>query len=106
MIKLGTRTVQRIRVIVSEGEENKVLKWCERTGYVLTDSKPVHNILLAHADKIRARRLSKRSKPVPNPWGIVKGMAVFTAERPLIRAHRFSSSGIGCFVYIPPTIRS
>ena len=59
------------------------MKWCQRTGYVLIDSAPVHNVLLAHADKIRARRIPKRLNPVLNPLGIVKGMALFTAERPL-----------------------
>ena len=84
MIKLGTRTMQRIRFIAKKGEEDKVKKWCKRTGYVITDAGPVHNVLLARADKIRTHRLTKRLNPVSNPLGIVKGMALFTAERPLI----------------------
>ena len=100
MIKLGTRTMQRIRFIAKKGEEDKVKKWCKRTGYVITDAGPVHNVLLARADKIRTHRLTKRLNPVSNPLGIVKGMALFTAERPLIKRRMLRTN-----VYVPsPTL--
>lgn len=99
MINLGSRAVQRIRFIASKGEEDKVMKWCKRTGYVLTDSGPVHNVLLAHADGIRPQRSSRRLKPVANPLGIVKGKAVFTAERPMIKKRMMRT-----VVYIPSSV--
>ena len=99
MIKLGDRAIQRIMFIAKDGERDKVMKWCERTGYVLTNSEPVHNVLLVHADRIRARRLPKHLKPVPNPLGIVKGMALYTAERAMVRRRMLRT-----VVYVPPGV--
>ena len=77
MIKFGTRKLERIRFVSSEGEEDKVMKGCERTGYVLTDKQPVHRILLQQYGKQYGKC------PKGNSWDIIEGYGLFTAERPI-----------------------
>jgi hypothetical protein len=73
MIKLGARKIERVRFISSDGEEDKVEKWCKRTGYLLIDKQPVHRILLQQYGKC----------PKGNSWDIIEGFGLFTAERPI-----------------------
>jgi hypothetical protein len=48
---------------------------------MLVDSQPVHRILLVTL--LEGRIGKKHLPPVKNPLKIMKGLAVYTAERPL-----------------------
>lgn len=93
ILKLGTRKIERIRFIarcarllkngrVSKPEDpDRVMAFCRRNGYVLVNSQPVHRVLFMQARADQAGEIL--SATVKDPWEIVKGLAVFTAERPL-----------------------
>jgi hypothetical protein len=92
IIELGSRKIERLRFIarqgkvmtkkgrISKSDPDGVMKFCERMGYVLVNAQPVHKILLEHA---RSGKIGKKDFPLNDPLGIVKGLALFTAERPL-----------------------
>ena len=93
ILKLGSRKIERLRFIarqgkvqtkkgrISKSDPDGVMKFCKRTNYVLIDSQPVHRVLLVHA---RSGLIGKKKQsPVKNPLKIMKGLAVYTAERSL-----------------------
>lgn len=85
MKKLGTRKFERIRFILGRGEEEKVsaLAFFKRTGYVPTDTHPVHQLYLEHLGPITIEGVTYKRDSKKKPLDLVEGLAILTAERPL-----------------------
>ncbi len=85
--------MERREVIFSDREEKEMSAWFARTGFVPVEEKPLHRVLYFHVKmgcfgKKKALKVSKAR--IEDPFQLVKGMRMFTVERPYQRKRRAS----------------
>jgi hypothetical protein len=84
MITIGHRIMERQEVIFSDREKKKMIDWFARTGFVPVEEKPLHRFLYSNI-KLRCFGKKRLSKVIEKPFQLVKGMKMFTVERPYQR---------------------
>jgi hypothetical protein len=94
IVKIGSYQTERLQFIAKRGDlkmakKNQINKsdpdgvqeFCTKNGYAIIGARPVHKIMLERT--CSAIKGKKKMPPVKDPLKIIKGLVLYTVERPV-----------------------